>query len=461
MHADKKYELVVIGGGSAGSTAAKWAVKRGISVALVERHLLGGTCLNYGCDPTKALLHTAGLLHAAKLSEPLGLRFPEAGLDWPAVVARIGRLIDQIRGGSAEDAVKRQEGRGIHVYQGEASFTSNHEISVDGQTIRGGRFLLATGSDPVVPPIEGLDKVGFVTNREAVTLERLPKTLAVIGAGPVGTEFAQMFSRFGSRVTLFEMEDHILPHEETALAKELAESLRDEGLHIQSGATVENARETDAGEKRIVWKDNEGEHSLDVEEILVASGRKAALEALNLDAAGVATDKGKLVVDENLRTSVPLIWAAGDITERFPFTHVAAAQALHAARNAFSEDPEAFNYNAISWAIFTDPALAHVGATSRELEAEERPFNTLEAPFASMPRNLLTGNQDGRVRLLVDPDSGIVLGGHLLGAGADDLIAPVIVAMRHGLPVQALADTVFPYPTSSEAVGAAAKQYFK
>ncbi|MEA3364883.1 MAG: NAD(P)/FAD-dependent oxidoreductase [Candidatus Hydrogenedentes bacterium] len=461
MNANKKYELVVIGGGSAGSTAAKWAVRHNISVALVERHLLGGTCLNYGCDPTKALLHVAGLLHAAKLSGRAGLRFPEAGVDWSAVIERIRQLIDQIRGGSAEDAVKRQESRGIHVYQGEASFVSKHEITVNGETLRGGRFLLATGSDPAVPPLEGLEETGFITNHEAVTLERLPKTLAVIGAGSTGTEFAQMFSRFGSRVTLFEMEDHILPDEETDLAEELAESLCNEGLLIETDVAIEKIQRTEAGEKRLTWKDKEGEHSLDVEEILVASGRKAALDALNLDAAGVATENGRLVVDETLRTSVPSIWAAGDITERFPFTHVAAAQALHAVRNAFSEDPAVFNYKAIPWAIFTDPALARVGATSRELEADERPFNTLEAPFTGMPRNLLTANRVGRVRLLVTPQSAKLLGAHILGAGADDLIAPVIVAMRHDLPVQALADTIFPYPTSSEAIAAAAKQSFK
>lgn len=460
-NSEKKYELVVVGGGSAGSTAAKWAVQHGISVALVERHLLGGTCLNYGCDPTKALLHAAGLLHAAKMSEPLGLRFPEAGLDWSAVIARIQGLIDQIRGGTAQDAVKRQEGRGIHVYQGEASFVSRQEITVGNETLRGGRFLLATGSEPVIPPINGLEEAGFITNREAVSLERLPKTLAVIGAGPVGTEFSQLFSRFGVRVTLFEMEAHILPQEEADLADDLAGSLRNEGIEVQTGVRIEKVLVTEAGEKRLAWKGEGGEvHSRDVEEILVAAGRKPALDDLNLDAAGVEMEKGRLVVDETLRTSAPSIWAAGDITERFPFTHVAASQALHAVRNAFSEEAEAFDYTAIPWAVFTEPALGRVGATSRELEAEGRPFKTLDAPFSSVTRNLLIDQRTGRVRLLVDPESGEVLGGHILGAGADDLIAPVVVAMRHGLPVQALADTVFPYPTSSQAVAIAAKEFF-
>ena len=461
MKEHRTYELVVIGGGSAGSTAAKWAAKRDIPVALVERDRLGGTCLNYGCDPTKALLHAAGILHAAKRADSFGLRFPEAGFDWSAVVGHVRDLIAGIRGGTPEQAAERQQRRGIDVFRGEASFVSPREVRIDDTTIAGERFLIATGFEPVIPPIDGIEQAGYITNREAVTLERLPRTLAVVGAGPVGVEFAQVFSRFGARVTLFDMNDRILFKDEADLANELAECLQDEGVQIRCGSQIKRVAKQDSGDKQLVWKDSDGEHSIDVEEILIASGRKPAIEALQLENAGVETKDGALVLDETLRSSVPSIWAAGDITRRFPFTHVASVQAVHAVRNAFSEVPEAFDYLAMPWVTYTDPALAHVGATTHQLESNGRTFETFEMALSNIPRNVITAKRAGRVRLLAEPDSGRLLGGHILGAGADELLAPVILAMRHGLPVQALADTVFPYPTSSAALQFAAKQFFK
>ncbi len=459
MPADRKYELVVIGGGPAGSTAARWAARNGISVALVERDRLGGTCLNYGCDPTKALLHAAALFHDAKASEPLGLRIPDAAMDWPAVVARVRSLIADIRGGGPEDAVRRQEQRGIDVLEGEASFTSPREIRVNGDTIRGGRFLIATGLEPAIPPIEGLEETGYITSREAVTLERLPQTMAVIGAGPVGVEFAQMFSRFGTRVTLCEMSEHILPRDEADLANELDECLRNEGVRVQCGARIGGVERRDSGRKRVTWQDREGAHTCDIEEILVAAGRKPALGALALENAGIALENDSFEVDDTLRTRVPWIWAAGDVTRRFPFTHVASAQAVQAVINAFSEDPKPFEYKAIPWVTYTDPALAHVGATTQELETERRAYTTLEVAFSDVPRNIITSKLTGRVRLLVEPDSGRLLGGHILGTGAGELLAPLVLAMRHDLPVQSLADTVLPYPTSVQAVQFAARQF--
>lgn len=455
--AGRTYDLVVIGGGSAGSTAAKKAAKDGRRVALVERDLLGGTCLNYGCDPTKALLHTAHLLYQARNASPYGIRIPRAELDWNRARARVREVVESIRGGSHEEAIARQQERDIDVYLGDGRFEDPHTVRAGEAMIRGERVLIATGSSAMVPPIDGLEAAGYITNRDAVWLDQLPASVAVLGAGPVGVEFAQMFARFGASVTLVEMTPAILPADDTELSGLLTHYLRQEGITVELGATVERV-ERHEGRRRLCWQRDSCEQWCEADTVLLAAGRTPNVDGLDLEAAGIEASDGHIDVDETLRTSQPHVWAAGDVLGAYPFTHVASRQGRLACQNSFDDSPEPFDYAAVPWVTYTHPALAHVGRTEDALREQGVDYEVETLSFDDITRSRVTGETKGMVKVLSAPD-GTLLGGHILGERADDLIAPLVLAMRHGLPVGALADTIFPYPTRSEALAYAASSF--
>ncbi|MCZ7573243.1 MAG: FAD-dependent oxidoreductase [Ardenticatenaceae bacterium] len=377
------YDLVVIGAGAAGSTAASTAAESGHRVALVERDRLGGTCLNYGCDPTKTLLHVAQRLFHARHGSRYGLRIAAAEADWTAVHTWVGQVLDRIRGGTRIEAHRHIAATGIDLYWAEARFGSPHEVIVGTQTLRAARIIIATGGEARVPPIDGLREVGFLTNIEAVSLAPLPRRLAIVGGGPIGVEFAQLFHRFGVAVTVLEMADHILPKDDRELIDRLAGLLVDEGVR--------------------------------------------------------------------LRTSVAHIWAAGDVTGGYQFTHVAAEQGQLAAHNAFASRPTSFDDRVVPWVTYTDPALAHVGQTEEQLREAGVRYRVARLALNELDRAITTGETDGLVKLLAD-EEGQLLGGQILAPNAGDLIAPVVLAMHARLPVKVLAETILPYPTMAEGV---------
>ena len=448
---------MVIGAGGAGSTAAETAASHGARVALIERDKLGGTCLNYGCDPTKTLLHTAQLLHQARHGAILGARIPTVEFDWSAVQAHVQAVITRIRGGSAEQGVASLKRKGVELIWGEASFVSAHEIAVNAQRLRASRVVIAAGTESMVPDIEGLREAGFITNIEAVSLPVLPRRLAVIGAGPIGLEFAQLFHRFGVQVTVVQRAGVPLEKEDRELAEELCRLLTNEGIRIEVGSEM-RCGETDAQGKRIYIGHGQGkEETLLVDEILVALGRRPAVAPMRLEAAGVAVRDGRIVTDATLRTNVPHIWAAGDVTSVYQFTHVASEQGGLAGRNAFAEKPETFDDRVIPWVTYTDPELARVGKTEEQLRADGIAYRVGRMPFEKLDRALATNQTEGCVKLLADAE-GKLLGAHILGAGAGELIAPAVLALRSGITADALAQTILPYPTMAEALRWAADQ---
>ncbi len=452
---EQAYELLVIGAGAAGSSAVSAAQKDGRRIALVERNILGGTCLNYGCDPTKTLLHTARMLHQARHAAGYGLRIPQAQADWAQVMARVQQVIRQLRGGTNEEASAQLARQGIDMLHGEARFVTPHQLSVGGQSIMAERIIIAVGCETVVPPIEGLQEAGYITNAQAVSLPNLPRRLAIIGGGAIGIEFAQMFSRFGVEVTVLERGSQLLDKEDRELAEQLSEVLSKEGIQMETGAELRRVQK-DGERKRLTVRHKSGaEDELLVDEILLAMGRRPKLESLHLEAAGVKTGKKGIEVDATLRTNVPHIWAAGDVTGGYQFTHVAAEQGKLAARNAFARDAQPFDDRAIPWATFTDPALAHVGKTEEQLREEDIAYRVGRALFSQNERATIEGETAGLVKLLVDTH-GTILGGHILAAHGDDLLAPIVLAMHANIPVTELAATILPYPTLSEAVRAAA-----
>ncbi len=457
--AQRQYDLLVIGSGAAGSSAVTSMDKKGLRIALVERGKLGGTCLNYGCDPTKTLLYIANLLYEARHASTYGLDIPESRADWMAIQQRVQNIVIRLRGGTPEEARAAFAEKGIDTLEGEARFLSPREIGVAGNdgTFSAERIIIATGSETLIPPVEGLDEAGYITNVQAVSLPTLPRRMAIAGGGAIGIEFAQMFHRFGVEVTVLERSPNILDTEDRELADRLCKLLTEEGIRLETNAELKSVRKRADCKLLTVQCGERDQEELEVDELLIAVGRRAAFASLNLEAAGVKTSKKGIIVDEALRTSVPHIWAAGDVASPYQFTHVASEQGKLAVHNAFSSEPQPFDDRAIPWGIFTYPPLAHVGKTEQQLQQEHIDYRSACVPFSENERALIDGKTEGLIKLLVDA-RGNILGGHILGTRAGDLLAPIVLAMHASLPVQALASTILPYPTISEIVRMAAEK---
>ena len=452
----QNYDVLVIGAGPAGSGAASLAAEAGHRVALVERDKIGGTCLNYGCDPTKALLHTAQLLDDMRHADRYGLSVHGAAADWPAVQARLRQIVDQVRGGPDDQVRKDMAKKGIDVLGGDARLRSAHEVVFGDQIIRAERIIIATGSQASVPDIPGLRDAGFLTNKEAIWLPELPRRLAIIGGGPIGVEFAQIFRRFGVEVIVLEQGSTLLAKDDRELADGLCELLAGSGIRMETGVELGEVHRDDKGKRLTFRCPDHSEEQLMVDEILVAAGFKPVIEGLNLQAAGVAVEDGAIKVDKSLRTSVPHIWAVGDVAGGYQFTHVAYEQGRLVAHNAFAKQPQAFDDRAIPWVTYTSPELAHVGKTEEQLREEGVAYKVGRKPLVEVERAVAIGRTDGVVKLLVGED-GKLLGGHILADNAGELIAPVTLAMRAGLTAEQLARTILPYPTLSEGVRWAAE----
>jgi pyruvate/2-oxoglutarate dehydrogenase complex dihydrolipoamide dehydrogenase (E3) component len=341
--------------------------------------------------------------------------------------------------------------RGIDLYMSQASFISPHEIAVSDQTLWADQILIAAGTETSVPSVEGLTEVGFITNVEAVSLPKLPQRLAIVGGGPLGLEFAQIFSRFGVTVTVLESLPDILSTEDREVADKLCELLAEEGVSFRTGVKLQQAQSQN-GAKRLILQDaDEQKEELVVDEILLAAGRRPALAPLNLKAAGVETNEQGIVVDKTLRTNVPHIWAAGDVIGGYKFTSVASAQGVRVARNAFAEKPEPFDDSLIPWAVYTHPGLAHIGKTEKQLQEAGTNYEVVQTSLEEVARAVAMNKSTGLVKLLVAED-GQILGGHILAPHAGDLIALIVLAMKYGLTADSVGSTILPYPTLVEAI---------
>jgi pyruvate/2-oxoglutarate dehydrogenase complex dihydrolipoamide dehydrogenase (E3) component len=365
-------------------------------------------------------------------------------------------VVDEMRGGNNEQASEQLRKKGIDFLVGEAHFIAPHQVLVNGEVITAERIILATGCQAAVPEIAGLREAGFLTNVEAIWLHELPNRLAILGGGAIGIEFAQMFQRFGVKVTLIERNAQVLEKEERELADELSHILTREGVELITGADLQRVQKTPEGKRLTCLCGQGSEREFVVDDILIAPGRRPAVERLDLEQCGVRVSKHGIEVDETLRTSVPHIWGAGDVVARYKFTHVASEQGSLAARNAFAEQPTPFDARVVPWVTFTDPPLARVGQTEEQLRAKNIAYEVARVDFKSIERALILNQTAGRIKLLVD-EQGQLLGGHILGAHADELLAPLTLAMHSHIPVGQLASTIFPYPTLGEGLRTAAR----
>jgi len=446
---DGRYNLVVIGAGTAGLVTAAGAAGLGAKVALVEKHLMGGDCLNVGCVPSKALIRAARAVADVRDSSEFGVVVPEGTrVDFPTVMERMRRLRAGI---SPHDSAARFRDLGVDVFLGAGRFTGPQAIEVDGQTLHFKNAVIATGARASSPPIPGLDSAGYLTNESVFSLTELPGRLAVIGAGPIGCELAQAFARFGSQVTLLEAMHQILGREDRDAATIVETALRRDGIAINCCCNITAVRR-DGAEKVLTLECEGATSELRVDEILVGVGRAPNVEGIGLEQAGVAYDKNGVIVDDRLRTSSPRVFAAGDVASRYKFTHTADALARIAIQNALFLGRAKASALTVPWCTYTDPEIAHVGLYEQETRDRSIPIRTFFQEFRDVDRAVLDGESHGFVKVHVRAGTDRILGATIVARHAGEMISELTLAMVGGLGLKDLARTIHPYPTQAEAM---------
>ena len=444
-------DLCVIGAGSGGLAVAAGAAQMGAEVVLVERAAMGGDCLNFGCVPSKSLLAAARIADLWRHGTALGIAYTRPHIDFAAVADSVQRVIAEI---APNDSVERFEGLGVRVLRAEARFTSPRTVRAGDVEIRPRRFVIATGSQPAIPPIRGLDEVRYLTNESIFANRQLPDHLIVIGGGPIGIEMAQAHRRLGARVTVLDV-GPLLPRDDPELSAVLAERLCSEGIVGRPG--VEIAEVERAGQ--VIRVRLESGEQISGSHLLIAAGRRPTVEALDLAAAGIASTAKGITVDARLRTTNRRVFAIGDVAGGPQFTHVALYHAGIVIRNALFRIPAKVDYRALPWVTYTDPELAQVGLTEAEARAIERASRVLRWRFVENDRAQTERETEGMVKV-VTRANGRILGTSILGAGAGDLILPWALAISQKLKIGALANLIVPYPTRGEASKRAAGSYY-
>ena len=443
-----KVDVLIIGAGTAGEYAAGTAKQYADSIAMIEKGPVGGDCIFHACIPTKALVHAARAYKKLKTADFFGLPTLSNAAEYKKVKAFKDRIISGIATGRDE----RWTRQGIQLFRGQASFLSPSEVKVADEVIKADRIILTTGSLPAVPPIPGLKETGYITNIEALELEHVPERLAIIGGGPIGVEFAQVFAAFGSRVTIYEALDRILIGEDEEISQAVLGFFEKQEIRVSTAVTVSGVESTSSG-KLIITKSRDGkEEKTEHDNILVATGRRPAIEELNLSAAGIEAGRKGITVDASLKTNVRHIWAAGDVTGTFLFTFVAGEQGKTAVMNAVGGKSIELSYDVLPRATFCDPEVASVGLTERQ--AREKGYNVKAGKFdyANLTRAIISDETDGFIKIIAEEGSDLILGGHIVGAEASSLIHEVAAAMAGGVSVSDIGNTLHAYPTLSEGV---------
>jgi pyruvate/2-oxoglutarate dehydrogenase complex dihydrolipoamide dehydrogenase (E3) component/uncharacterized membrane protein YdjX (TVP38/TMEM64 family) len=454
-----RYNLVVIGAGTAGLISALIASSLGARVALIERHLMGGDCLNVGCVPSKALIRAARRVHEARAAAALGLRVPEGQLpDFGAAMERLRRIRAHI---SEEDSAARYtEEFGIDVYLGDARFTGRDTVDVGGTELRFRKAVIATGARAAAPPIEGLAETGFLDNETIFSLTERPARLAVIGAGPIGCELAQAFQRLGSRVVLFEQAGQILGREDPDAAEILASAFARDGVQVLLECQVRKVEKRGSEKFLDVVLRGGDEKEFAVDEILVGTGRAPNVQGLGLEAAGVEYDERRgVTVDDNLRTTNRRIFAAGDICMAWKFTHAADAAAKIAVQNALFLGRKRLSKLVMPWCTYTDPEVAHVGLYPHEAAERGIEIDTFQVPISKANRAVLDGEDEGFVKVHVKKGGDRIAGATIVSSHAGEMISEITLAMVKGVGLGSFTDVIHPYPTQAEAIKAAAGLY--
>lgn len=456
-----KYNLVVLGAGTAGLVTAAICANLGGKVALIEKNLMGGDCLNVGCVPSKCLIHSSRLFADFQSFHDFGIDVTEqVASNFENVMERMRKLRSQI---SSNDSVKRFSEMGVDVFLGEAHFSSPNTVTVDGCDLNFKKAVIATGARAANPSIDGLEEAGFLTNETVFSLTQLPSEFVVIGGGPIGCEMAQAFHRLGSRVTLIEVGPQFLPREDPDASKILLNTLSQEGISVLLQANVKHVR-TSNQKKILELEQNGGTFEISADEILVGIGRSPNVEALQLEKVGVKFNKKYGVeVNDYLQTSNSNIYAAGDVCSRFKFTHTADFAARIVARNALFPflPKQKFSDLIVPWCTYTAPEIAHVGAYEKELYDKDILFETIKIPFEDVDRAIADGEEEGFVKIHVHNKKGTILGATIVARHAGDMISEITLAMVNQIKLSKIGSVIHPYPTQAEAIRKAADAYNK
>jgi pyruvate/2-oxoglutarate dehydrogenase complex dihydrolipoamide dehydrogenase (E3) component len=452
------YDMIIIGGGAAGLTVAAGAAQLGAKTALIAKARLGGDCLFYGCVPSKTLIKTAKVYHYAKHLKTFGL--PEVDVppcDLGSVMDHVNQVIHQV---AAHDSVERFQGLGVDVIFGSPEFVSDHEVRIHGKTLSSSRFTVATGSRPMVIPIEGLQQAGFITNIETFSLKDLPPRLAVLGAGPIGAELAHALARLGSKVVLIDILEYPLGFEDDDMAAVVIKQMVHDGISLRMRSKAKRVYQ-EKDHKVLVIEGKEGKEDLiECDEILLATGRRPNVEGLNLEAAGVIYTKRGIETDLHMQTSQKHIYAAGDVNGQFPFTHIAGAEGAMIVRNAIMHIPGKINYNMTPWVIFTDPEMASIGYNEKRARADNISYDIYSEDFAEVDRALAESEYEGKIKILTRSGSNKIIGVQIVGLHAGELIGASVLALNKGMKLADLATPIFAYPTLSEIHKKSAGKYY-
>jgi pyruvate/2-oxoglutarate dehydrogenase complex dihydrolipoamide dehydrogenase (E3) component len=449
---DGRYNLVVVGAGTAGLVAAAGAAGLGARVALVERSLMGGDCLNVGCVPSKALIRSARAAAEVRRAAEFGVDVPDGvRVDFGRVMERLRRLRADI---SPHDSADRFRSLGVDVFLGEGRFVGRRSLEVDGRRLGFARALVATGGRAAEPGVPGLGPGRYLTNETLFSLTELPATMAVLGAGPIGCEMAQAFARLGTRVVVIAISPTVLPREDPEATAFVESALRADGVNLVLGARV-TAAEPAGALTRLHYLAAERRETVEVEAVLVAAGRRANVDGLGLEQAGVEFDPAGVLVDDFLRTTNPAIYAAGDVVPSYKFTHAADAMARIVLRNALFFGRARLSALTVPWCTYTSPELAHVGLTEADAARRSVAVDVSRLPLAEADRARLDGD-DGLLKLLLHRGTDRIAGATLVAPDAGSILSELTLAMTAGLGLGRLAETIHPYPTQAEILKRAA-----
>jgi len=439
------FDVVVIGGGSAGYAAASTAQSAGAKVAIVDKGPLGGLCILRGCMPTKAILRSSDIFSLMRRAKEFGLSVQNSSADLAAINDRKNQLIAEF----ASYRVEQLNDPRFTLIQENASFISQNALKVGGKTLTAKNFIIATGSSIAEFPVNGLAESGYLTSDDILELRQAPESMIVLGAGPVAVELAQFFCRIGTRTTLIQRSEHILSKGDEDLARPVEARFREEGMEVFT--TTKLLRVEKSGAIRTVFFTHDGkEKSATAETILQALGRKPNIDGLNLSAAGVSTNRGRVEVDQKMRTNIPHIYAVGDVNGLHEIVHIAIEQGEVAAHNATQKESRQFDDRLKTSVTFTDPPVASVGLSEKECRSESIPYLTASYPFNDHGKSMCLGETHGHVKLLCAPDSGEIIGAHIVGPEAGEMIHQMITLMHYKGTVHDLIKIPHYHPTLSE-----------
>ncbi len=444
----KNFDAIIIGSGQAGNPLAHNLADRGWTVALIEKEFMGGSCINYGCTPTKTMVASSQAAFNAGNASQLGIEITDIKVNLKKIVERKNRMVHQWRGGLEKQAAKRSN---ITVFNDSARFTGSHVINVNGEVLKSKNIFINTGTRPLILPIEGINEVPYLTNRNIMDLENVPEHLLVIGGSYVGLEFGQMFNRFGSKVTILKHKDQIISKEDKDVSESLQEALEDEGIQFIKSAQATSIRKVKNGGLHLTVKLNDNkEEVIKGSHILLAVGRKPNTDGLGLDAAGIETNKDYVTVDEYLGTNIPGVYALGDVKGGAAFTHISYNDFQIIYHNLFNDEKKSIKNRIVPYTLFTDPELGRVGLT--EKEARKAGYNVMvgKIPMAHVARAIEMGTTKGLMKIVVDADTDQILGAAVLGINGGEVVQTIMVLMYAKVSWKLLKGAVYVHPTLTE-----------